>query len=112
MTASYQHLALANVVPGMILSDVLLDAQGHVLLPQGAVLTETTLAAMPHHGIAMLPILCAEVSATDAAAELGVRQQHLIRLFRKSDPGNESDSATSLLRRYVENFRLGAKVQK
>lgn len=112
MTASYQHLALADVVPGMILSDVLFDAQGHVLLPRGAVLTETILAAMLHHGIDMLPILCSEVSEADETAELGARRRRLAKLFRKNDLDRESDWATGLLRHYVEHFRLGAKEQK
>ena len=46
MSASYQHLALAEVKPGMILSDVLLDKQGQVLLPQGAVLTAATIVLL------------------------------------------------------------------
>ena len=37
MTGNYHQLALADVRPGMVLSDVLLDVQGQVLLPQGAV---------------------------------------------------------------------------
>jgi hypothetical protein len=34
MTGNYHQLALAEVQPGMVLSDVLLDVQGNVLLPQ------------------------------------------------------------------------------
>ena len=56
MAVIHQHLPLEQVRPGMVLSDVLLDAHGQVLLPQGAVLTENMLSLMPRHGIAMLPI--------------------------------------------------------
>ena len=46
MAVTHQHLPLEQVRPGMILSDVLLDAHGQVLLPQGAVLTENMLSLM------------------------------------------------------------------
>jgi hypothetical protein len=112
MTASYQHLAVGDVKPGMILSDELSDSQGHVLLPQGAVLTKAILAAMAHHGIDTLPVLCAEVSQAEEAAQLDVRQERLTRLFRKHDPDSESDWATALLRRYVAQFRLGTQAEQ
>ena len=108
MTGNYHQLAMAEVRPGMVLSDVLLDVQGHVLLPQGTVLTEAMLALMPRHGIAALPIAAGQQpSAAEQAAE---REQHLeriARLFRKSDPDSDSDWATALLRRFVTDYRLG-----
>ena len=107
MTASYRHLALAQVQAGMVLSDELLDVQGHVLLPQGTVLSEAMLALMPRHGIEMLPIANGAVSADEAAAARGHAQQRLARLFRRHDPDNEQDWATGLLRRFVEDYRLG-----
>ncbi|MET3132744.1 hypothetical protein AAKU55_003022 [Oxalobacteraceae bacterium GrIS 1.11] len=107
MPTSYQHLALAQVQTGMVLSDELLDAQGHVLLPQGTVLTASMLALMPRHGIDMLPVLTAEVSEQDVAATHEHHRKRLARLFRKHHPDDESDWATSLLRRYAENYRLG-----
>ena len=55
MSAAYQHLALSEVKPGMILSDELLDKQGQVLLPKGAVLTSKTIALLPGHGIDIGP---------------------------------------------------------
>lgn len=106
MTASYQHLTLAEVQAGMILSDELLDLQGHVLLPQGTVLTEPMLALMPRHGIEVLPIVVTGASAQELAA---IREQHkkrLLRLFRKHDPDNDADWATGLLRHYVVDFRM------
>ena len=62
MSATYQHLPVEQVEAGMILSDELLDAHGHVLLPQGTVLTESMLALMPRHGIAVLPIVREELA--------------------------------------------------
>lgn len=108
MTASYQHLPLAQVEPGMILSDELLDVQGHVLLPQGTVLTVAMLALMPRHGIAMLPIaLPAEPSDEEQAASNEHHLERLAHLFRKNDPERDLDWATALLRRFVTDFRLG-----
>ncbi|NRR31303.1 hypothetical protein HSX11_14045 [Oxalobacteraceae bacterium] len=107
MTAHYQQLALAQVQPGMTLSDELLDVQGHVLLPQGTVLTEAMIALMPRHGIEVLPIVTLEVSQEEVAADLARYGQRIDQLFRKNDPDCDSDWATGLLRRYVSDFRLG-----
>ena len=107
MTASYHQLTLAEVQAGMILSDELLDMQGHVLLPQGTVLTEAMLALMPRHGIAVLPILSEEVSQDEVQAALQHHDSRIAHLFRKSDPDSDADWATALLRRFVTDFRLG-----
>jgi hypothetical protein len=106
MTASYQHLALSHVKPGMVLSDELLDKQGHVLLPQGSVLTEATLALMPRHGIDILPIALAAPDDADLEAQRGQHLQRLNQLFRKNDPDSDADWATGLLRSYIEDYRL------
>lgn len=112
MAAKYQHLALTQVQPDMILSDELLDLQGHVLLARGTRLTEAMLASMPGHGIEMLPILMEMAPAESQEEQVSQREQHQKRiafLFRKNDPDSDSDWATGLLRRYVEDFRLGSE---
>jgi hypothetical protein len=109
MTSNYHQLTLAEVRPGMVLSDVLLDVQGHVLLPQGAVLTEAMLALMPRHGIAVLPIVKDEVSPEQAAATLDHHEARIAHLFRKNDADSDSDWATATLRRFVTDFRLGVE---
>jgi len=108
MTASYQHLALAQVQPGMILSDELLDVQGQILLPQGTVLTDAMLALMPRHGIAILPIAISGPSAEEQAANAEHHEQRIAYLFRKNDADDTNDWATGLLRRYITAYRLGA----
>ena len=108
IAAKYQHLALAQVHPGMVLSDELLDAHGHVLLPRGTRLTEAMLAAMPRHHVDTLPILTAP--AQDGAApepDRALLQRRLSRLFRKHDPAFDGARATGELRHHVEHFRLG-----
>ncbi|MGO4380566.1 hypothetical protein AB4Z19_19990 [Pseudoduganella sp. RAF19] len=107
MTASYQHLALADVQPGMVLSDELLDVHGKVLLPQGTVLTAEMLALMPRHGVTALPIAQAEKSATELAAEHEKQRERIAHLFRLHDPDNGDDWAANALRRLVIQFRTG-----
>jgi hypothetical protein len=101
--------ALALVQPGMVLSDELLDPQGQVLLRRGAVLSEQAVAALARHGIEMVPVVC-----TDAPAALEVDrsavQARLDRLFRHNDPDNHDDWGTGILRRYVQDFRLGKEM--
>ncbi|HEX7984007.1 MAG TPA: hypothetical protein VF616_10850 [Duganella sp.] len=106
MAGNYHQLALAEVRPGMVLSDVLLDIQGHVLLAQGTVLTDAMLALMPRHGIAVLPIVREDVAPEQAQAALAHHQARIDQLFRKNDADSDSDWATALLRRFVTDFRL------
>jgi hypothetical protein len=111
MSAAYQHLALAQVKPGMILSDVLLDKQGQVLLPAGAVLTAKMLALLPGHGIDVLAVLREEGDAPEAAAvDPAVQEQRINVLFRKNDPDNNDDWATGILRRYITDYRLNREI--
>jgi hypothetical protein len=107
MTATYHHIPLAQAEPGMVLSDELLDLQGHVLLPQGTVLTEAMLELMPRHGIAVLPITTPPISLDELVASRHHFQQRIDHLFRKHDPDDDADWATGLLRHYVTDFRLG-----
>ncbi|MYM36794.1 hypothetical protein GTP38_20900 [Duganella sp. FT94W] len=109
MTGNYHQLTLAEVRPGMVLSDELLDVQGHVLLPQGTVLTEAMLALMPRHGIEVLPVLQDEVTPAMAAATLQHHEERIAHLFRKNDADSDSDWATATLRRFVTDFRLGVE---
>ena len=118
MNAAYQHLALADVRPGMVLSDELLDQQGKVLLPQGAILSAAIIALLPGHGVDRLAVLCGDTAdgtpaprpgpapGTDPAAQ----QARLAQLFRHSGAKAEAeageDSASALLRRYIEHHRL------
>ena len=80
MTAAHQHMALDQVRPGMVLSDELLDIQGHVLLPQGTVLTEAMLALMPRHGIGMLPVAIEGITAEQASAQDAHHRQRIAHL--------------------------------
>lgn len=111
MTAAYQHLALTEVEPGMILSDDILDRQGQVLLPKGAVLTAQTIALLPSHGIGMLAVLRNAGNAGNDGQQSGPDkarvEARLARLFRKNPGDAETDPATALLRRCMTAYRLG-----
>ncbi|CUI09755.1 hypothetical protein BN2497_14287 [Janthinobacterium sp. CG23_2] len=113
MSAAYQHLALADVEPGMVLSDELLDRQGQVLLPKGAILTDRTIALLPSHGIDAVPVLRSASAAPPparCAPDLAASGQRLATLFRKHQPEDAHDWATSALRRYVEDYRAVREV--
>jgi hypothetical protein len=109
MSSAYQHLALADVRPGMVLSDVLLDRQGQVLLPQGAVLTAPLIALLPRHGVELLAVL-REAAATAQAPDPAALQARLAHLFRHTGGDHDADSAGAILHRYVEDYRLGREV--
>jgi hypothetical protein len=106
MSAAYQHLALTEVQPGMILFDELVDQQGQVLLPKGAVLTAKTIALLPGHGIDMLAVL-REGGAAGPAPRLdpAAIELRLARLFRKVDPDNAADWASAILRHNISAYR-------
>ncbi|NHZ80086.1 hypothetical protein F2P44_12475 [Massilia sp. CCM 8695] len=113
MSAAYQHLALADVEPGMVLSDELLDRQGQVLLPKGAILTDRTIALLPSHGIDAVPVLRSAGAAPAqprSAPDLAASGKRLAILFRKHQPDDTHDWATSALRRYVEDYRAAREV--
>jgi hypothetical protein len=105
MSAAYQHLALSQVKPGMILSDEVLDQQGQILLPKGAVLSAKTIALLPSHGIDSLAVLrSAELDAPPPADPDAIARR-LNHLFRKIDPANDAISASGILRQCITEFR-------
>lgn len=113
MSAAYQHLALTQVKPGMILSDELLDKQGQVLLPKGAMLTAKTIALLPGHGIEMLAVLLPEGAADpEAIPDQSVIERRLAKLFRKhaSVDGEVDGWATGILQRYILDYRLEREI--
>ena len=109
MTGTYHQLALAEVRAGMVLSDLLLDVQGQVLLPQGTVLTEAMLALMPRHGIEMLPVEGGAASPEEQQASRHHHEARIAHLFRKTDPDAGDDWATTMLQRFVRDFRAGGQ---
>lgn len=111
MSSAYQHLAVAEVRPGMVLSDVLLDQHGQVLLPKGAILTAGIIALLPRHGIDMLAVMRSD-AAPAPAPDPAALDQRLAHLFRRNDIDDQEDWATGLLRRYMEDYRHGREIEE
>jgi hypothetical protein len=109
MSSAYQHLALADVRPGMVLSDVLLDRQGQVLLPQGAILTAAIIALLPRHGVEMLAVL-RDAGSAEPAPDHAALSARLAHLFRNSGGDDDAGRATAILHRYMEDYRLGREI--
>ena len=107
MSDDHALVPVASTLPGMVLSDELLDSHGLVLLAKGTVLTEAIIASFGRHQIDMVPVARVEAHcAPDAAAV----QARLDIVFRRHDRDDESDWAGNLLRRYVEDYRLERQV--
>jgi hypothetical protein len=107
MSDRYELVPLAHLYPGMVLGDALLDAQGHVLLAEGAVLSEASILSLARHGVGAAPILRAVPLAEPDPSAIQGRIDHL---FRHNERDDHADWATGLLRRYVEDYRLHHEV--
>jgi hypothetical protein len=112
MSSAYQHIALADVRPGMVLSDVLLDRQGQVLLPQGAILTAAIIALLPRHGVEMLAVVPIDPASAALEPDSGALQARLAHLFRNTDAASSDDWAKGILHRYMEDYRLGREIEE
>ena len=118
MPNRHTQIALEDAVPGMILTDAVLDTRGNILLPDGTALTDTMLVSLRRHEIDTIAIAGAVVSRAEENRERDARVARLNRLFRA--PGVVTDAptvatadsvppeptATDVLRCYVLNFRL------
>jgi hypothetical protein len=101
----HKQLALAEVEPGMILSDDLLDLQGHTLLPKGATLTEQTIVSLQRHNVESLRIVAGELTEEEEEQQRAHFQMRIERLFRRLD----RSQVNGLLHDYISNFRLGKR---
>lgn len=104
MSSSHRFVPLAQVEPGMVLSDNLLDAYGKTLLPAGATLTRDILARLPAHGVASLPIAVPNEPRPPVDREAVM--QRIAHVFRHTDPFDPAMFTTRQLRRFIENYRL------
>jgi hypothetical protein len=103
MTGKFLRLDLDDVMPGMTMSDPLLDSHGDVLLPGGTVLTESSIQSLRRRGIDSLTVVNDQISEADLAAEQERHRQRLDRLFRKSS----KDVANGALLKHIAHYRLG-----
>jgi len=108
MNAAHVMVDLGHASAGMVLSDAILDQQGQVLLAEGTVLTLAMLAALSRHEVAMLPIaLPASATPPVDAAAVTARVRYIFRGDGSERDAGPSDTATSLLHRYILDYRLG-----
>lgn len=105
MSVPFTHIPLDDARPGMVLSDDLLDANGHILLRQGLELTAATLAALRHHRIETVAVTCNAPDGSDAGKTQTRHEQRIALLFRKL--GNDEDDATGLLYQHILHYRIG-----
>lgn len=98
-----EWIELERASAGMVLAADLSDANGGVLLPAGASLSEANLASLRRRGVRACLVRGAEAEAESGARalELARRQQRLAHLFRAS-AGAE---ATPQLLRLLVDYR-------
>lgn len=98
-----QLISLEQAAAGMVLAEALLDAHGGVLLPQGATLSEASLASLRRRGIASCSIAVEEAEDPQLLAQRRERaMQRLQHLFRHS-AGIED---TPLLLQLLSDYRM------
>ncbi|MBC3872000.1 hypothetical protein [Undibacterium flavidum] len=109
MIKKHLYLVLAQVKPGDILAEELLDKIGHVLLPAGTTLTASMLKAIGNHHIHQLSIQNVENQEASTANEEETREnngqqlERLNRLFRHGP----YEGPTEILRSYITKYRQG-----
>ena len=107
MIYSSKLVFLQNAVPGMVLSDNLLDRHGKVLLAEKTVLNEKLLDSLRRHDIEMIPVVDEDLTPEERVAQMEVRLARLARLFRKGAYGNPEVNANDLLLSCLRHYRQG-----
>ena len=109
VSAQVQRIELEAARAGMVLAGDLVDANGSVLLPDGATLTESNLASLRRRGVEACSVLPADADAEEAedpaarAARLAQQLRRLERLFRRSAAEEATPQLLRLLTTYREN---------
>ena len=105
MGRKHLYLPLSKVSAGMMLSDEILDKQGHALLPAGALLNDNMITSIANHDIHHLSVFAEENPTQEADDEL-LRQKHIARLdvlFRHQP----YEGATNELFQIIKKYRMG-----
>ena len=103
MNPLHEQVSLDKAVAGMILVENLSDAEGNMLLPSGAALTESALIILRRRKIEYLHVLTTARAAADIKAAHELQHRRLTKLFRAA--GNAE--ANGLLLRHLMQYRLG-----
>ncbi len=110
MTRSYKLVLMGDAVPGMVLSDDLLDRHSKVLLAGGTMLNEKMLESLRRHEMDMIPVFCEELTEGEVPARIAKRQERLEQLFRKHNYDEPEAYANDVLLQYMRAFRRGGNV--
>ena len=112
MPNRHTQIALFDALPGMTLSDDVLDTKGNVLLPTGVVLTRQILASLERHQIDTIAIAGTAILEIERDLQL----ERVQWLFREPGavPAGDPDTvpmatANDVLRQYIINFRAGTE---
>lgn len=105
---SGQYLSLELARSGMVLAEALLDAHGGLLLPEGSVLSDASLAALRRRDVAGCSVVADQPeseadNAAAAAARAALRAEQLERLthlFRHSGDDPAAAALLALLQHY------------
>ncbi|GBL47484.1 hypothetical protein SFMTTN_3324 [Sulfuriferula multivorans] len=103
MKPVHEQVSLDKAVAGMILVENLSDAEGNMLLPRGAALTESALIILRRRRIKYLHVLTTAYAPADMKTAHALQHQRLTKLFRAD--GNTE--ANDLLLRHLLQYRLG-----
>ena len=105
MSGASQLIELDQARAGMVLAGDLKDANGGVLLPDGATLTDANLNSLRRRGIEHCMVLLDEAEAAEDPAARALRLEHarlrLAKLFR----GCAGDEASVLLLQLLTTYR-------
>lgn len=103
MISRYKEVDLDDASAGMVLHGAVLDAQGGVLLPDSATLTDAMLTSLRRRGIDRILVVNDDIPEEELKAERERVQKRLARLFRNSQAAGAN---AALLQRMME-YRLG-----
>ncbi|HJW57662.1 MAG TPA: hypothetical protein VJ577_20560 [Burkholderiaceae bacterium] len=107
MSTCNVHLGLDQVIPGMTLSEPLLDAKGGVLLPPGTMLTEGMLNTLRRRRIETIAVFWEREENPPVDTEIAVERerarQRLRKLFRRCG----TEGANGQVLQYVTRYRTG-----
>ncbi|WP_434516390.1 hypothetical protein AB6Q56_07190 [Dechloromonas sp. ARDL1] len=97
------RISTETALPGMSLSEAVLDDAGRVLVPDGAVLTESLIHSLLRRGVAAL---CVDQAVEEDPAEREIRHARIARsvavFFRQAGDG----AGTVALREAICAFRM------
>lgn len=107
MIRNYGLVFMEDAVPGMVLSDSLLDRHGKVLLAKKTVLDEKLLESLRRYDIDMIPVVNEALTPEEEVARIAADLARLDRLFRKGNYGDSEKNANDVLLACLKHYCRG-----